>query len=125
MFGSGRDHAALLEDGFSRYTLTRIIGAGERVETVSVMGGEGQAVELVAGEDFSYPLADGEQVTLVSQGAGFVYAPVVAGADAGFAWVCIDGTAVGKIALRYGKTVERIPEEEVSFWEKLFGGDRK
>ena len=120
-----KDHAALLEDGFSRYTLTRIIGTGERVETVSGAGGEGQAVELVAGEDFSYPVAEGEKVTLEPIGPGFVYAPVVEGADAGHAWVHIDGIAVGKISLRYGKTVERIPEEELSFWEKLFGGDRK
>ena len=82
-------------------------------------------MQLLAAEDFSYPLADGEKVTLEPLGPGFVYAPVVEGADAGFVWVRIDGKAVGKIALRYGKTVERIPEEEMSFWEKLFGGDRK
>ena len=120
-----KDHAALLEDGFSRYALTRITAAGEPVGTVSVVGGEGAGVQLLAAEDFSYPLADGEKVTLEPLGPGFVYAPVVEGADAGFVWVRIDGKAVGKIALRYGKTVERIPEENRSFWEKLFGGDRK
>ena len=120
-----RDHAALLEEGFSRYALTRIIGAGERVEMMPVMGGEWAFVELVAGNAFSYPIEAGERVTLEPIGSGFVYAPVVEGADAGYAWVRINGTAVGKIPLRYGKTVERLPEEEVSFWEKLFGGDRK
>lgn len=120
-----KDHAALLEDGFSRYSLTQIVQVGETVGTVSVLGGEGQWVQLVAGTEFSYPTADGETVTLEPFGPGFVYAPVVEGAEAGYAWVRIDGKAVGKIPLRYGKTVERIPEEEVSFWGKLIGGDRK
>ena len=120
-----QDHVSLLESGFARYTLRRIVAAGETVGTVEVIGGASKAVCLTAAEEFAYPLAEGEQVTLEVPGPGFVYAPVVEGADAGFARVCVDGKQVGRIALDYGKTVEMIPEEEKSFWEKLFGGDRK
>ena len=120
-----RDHASLLDDGFARYSLRRIATAGENVGTVEVVGGASMAVCLTAAEDFDYPLAEGDRVTVEIPGPGFVYAPVVEGADAGFARVCVEGKQVGRIALNYGKTVEMIPEEEKSFWEKLFGGDRK
>ena len=114
------DHAALLNDGFSRYTVRRIVTAGECLGTVEIEGGESSRAQLLAAEDFSYALAEGERVTVTPTGTGFVYAPTVEGADAGFAWVKVDGKPVGKVALHYGETVERIPEEERSFWEKMF-----
>ena len=117
------DHAALLEDGFSRYTLQHIVRAGDCLGTVEIEGGQAGTVRLLAAEDFSYALAEGEIVTCTPGGIGFVFAPVVEGADAGFAWVRVDGKAVGKVRLHYGTTVERTPEEEKSFLERLFGGD--
>ena len=120
-----QDHASLLEDGFSRYEVRRIVSAGDAVGSVEIAGGLLERVEMIATEDFDFALTTEEEPELVLSGPGFVYAPVVKGADAGFAWVRIDGTAVGQIPLRYGKTVELIPVEERSFWEKLFGGDRK
>ena len=117
------DHAALYDDGFSRFTLQRLVTEGDRIGTVEVEGGEGAAAELMASESFSYAVAAGERVSMTIGGPGFVYAPVVEGAEAGFAWVCLDGKPVGKIALRYGRTVERIGEEESSFWERIFGGN--
>ena len=54
---------------------------------------------------------------------GFVYAPVVMGAEAGFAHLCIDGKSVGKIPLIYGETIEQIPEKEKNFWDKIIGRD--
>ena len=113
------DHAALLNDGFSRYTVRQIVTAGECLGTVEIEGGESSYAQLLAAEDFSYALADGEQVSVTPIGTGFVYAPTVEGADAGFAWVKVDGKAVGKVPLHYGETVERIPEE-TSFWDSLF-----
>ena len=113
------DHAALLNDGFSRYHIQQIVTAGECLGTVEIEGGESSYTELLAAEDFSYALADGEQVSVTPIGTGFVYAPTVEGADAGFAWVKVDGKAVGKVPLHYGETVERIPEE-TSFWDNLF-----
>jgi len=58
---------------------------------------------------------------LMVPGTGFVYAPVTEGAEAGFAYVLIDGNAVGKVPVVYGQTIEQQPEEEKSFLDKLFG----
>ena len=118
-----KDHAALLEDGFSRYALRQIVAAGETVGSVDVVGGDGRDVRLTAAEDYFFSVAADETVTLELSGPGFVYAPVVEGADAGTAWICIDGKRVDRLALQYGKTVELSAEEEHSLWERLFGGD--
>ena len=117
------DHAQLLEEGFSRYELRQIVAAGECIGTLDVVGGDGSQVSLMAAEGFFFPVAEDETVTLGIPGPGFVYAPVVEGADAGTVRVCIDGHRVGRVAMRYGKTVELSMEEEQSLWERLFGGD--
>ena len=114
------DHAALLEEGFARYTTQTVVSAGQYVTSVEVAGGENQKVELLAAEDFVYPIAEGESPQMMYSAPGFVYAPAVEGAEAGFAYVLIEGTAVGKVPLVYGQTVEQIPEKERSFWEKVF-----
>ena len=115
-----RDHAALLEEGFARYTVRTVITEGQKLGTVEVLGGESQRVEVLAAEDFSYALAQEEHPQTALPGPGFVYAPAVEGADAGCAYVLINGKAVGKVPVVYGETVEQIKEEEKSFWQKIF-----
>ena len=116
-----QDHASLLEEGFARYAVRPVISQGQKLGTVEVLGGESQQVEVLAAEDFSYALAQEEQPRTALPGPGFVYAPAVEGADAGYAYVLINGKAVGKIPVVYGGTVEQVKEEEKSFWQKLFG----
>jgi D-alanyl-D-alanine carboxypeptidase len=113
------DHRALLEEGFSRYTETRIVSKGQFVDSLEVAGGENQRVSVLAAEDFSYALAPEERPQLMLPGPGFVYAPAVEGADAGIAYVLLEGKAIGKVPVVYGQTIEQIPEEEKSFWQKL------
>jgi D-alanyl-D-alanine carboxypeptidase len=113
------DHRALLEEGFSRYTETRIVSKGQFVDSLEVAGGENQRVSVLAAEDFSYALAPEERPQLMLPGPGFVYAPAVEGADAGIAYVLLEGKAIGKVPVVYGQTIEQIPEEKKSFWEKL------
>ncbi len=115
------DHAALLEEGFSRYETTTILTQGQCIDTLEVAGGECSQVEILAAQDFSYALAPEEQPQIILPGPGFVYAPAVEGAEAGFAYVLIQGKAVGKVSVVYGQTIEREPDEERSFWQKLFG----
>ena len=117
-----QDHAKLLEDGFSQFSVQEIVTKGECLGSVEIAGGESGRVQLLAGEDFSYSLASMETAEIVLQGPGFVYAPVVKEQAAGFAYVCIGDCAVGKIPLIYSKTVEQLKQPEKSFWEKLFGG---
>ena len=115
------DHTALLEAGFSQYKVKQIAKEGDRLGCVEIAGGESGYAELIAAEDFSYSLTDGEETEIVLQGPGFVYAPVVKGQQAGYAYVCIEGEAVGKIPLVYGQTVELVREPKKSFLQKLFG----
>ncbi|MBR4865014.1 MAG: D-alanyl-D-alanine carboxypeptidase [Oscillospiraceae bacterium] len=116
-----QDHIALIENGFSAYTVQTIIEKGTVVGYADVAGGDSGCVSLVAAEAFEYPLAKNETVQIVLQKPGFVYAPAVQGEEAGYAYVCIDDKTVGKIPLYYGETVEQIKEEKKSFFDKLLG----
>lgn len=115
------DHAALLEEGFSRFSVRRVLSTGDRVGVLEVESGSERFVEVLAAEDFDFSLAEQERPILTLPGPGFVYSPVTEGADAGFAYVLIDGTAVAKIPVIYGKTIEKGSEPESGFWDKLFG----
>ena len=114
------DHAALMEEGFSRYAIGRIVNQGDRVGSVEVVGGEKRRVEVLAAEDFDYSVAPEEHPCLALPGPGFIYAPAVEGADAGVVYVLIEGKAVGKVPVVYGATIEQTQPEEKSFWQKLF-----
>ena len=118
------DHAALLEEGFSRYSVQRVIRAGDTVDTLEVVGGQAHQVEVLAAEDFDYALAPDEHPQLVLPGPGFVYAPAVEGEAAGYAYILIEGKAVGKIPVTYGQTIEQEQTGEKSFWKKLLHMDQ-
>ena len=114
------DHGQLLEQGFSRYRLRRIVTAGECVGSLEVESGMGERVRILAAEDFDYALAEDENPILVLPGPGFVYSPVAQGADAGYAYIFLEGKAMGKVRVVYGQTVEK-EQEEGNFFRKLFG----
>lgn len=116
-----REHQTLLEEGFARFHVQRVITAGDRIGELEVAGGDGSRVEVLAAEHFVYALAPEENPQVALPGPGFVYAPVAEGADAGFAYVLIQGKAVGKFPVVYGRTVELEREVPESIWEKLFG----
>ena len=115
-----QDHEVLLNEGFSQYRCSQIVKAGMYVDTIEVVGGENQRVQLLTAADFSYALAPDEDPQLMLSGQRFVYAPVVAGAAAGYAYVLIEGKAVGKIPLIYGETIEQARPENRSGWKNRF-----
>lgn len=117
-----QDHQALLEDGFSGYTPCTIVREGDYMGSMSVLGGQSEQVQLLAAGDFTFPLAAGESTQIQLSGPGFAYAPVVQGEDAGHAYICLDGKAVGKVPVVYGQTVELEKPQKQNFWEKWFGG---
>ena len=114
------DHASLLERGFSRYRMQQIVTKGQLVDTLEVAGGESGRVQILAAEDYSYALAPEESHQLMLPGPGFVYAPAVEGADAGVAYVLLNGKAVGKVPVVYGQTVEQLEEKKESLLQKWF-----
>ncbi len=117
------DHAALLEEGFARYEMRQIVTEGECLGTVQIFSGEALQVQLLAAEGFSFPLAQGEQPSLLLSGPGFTYAPVVQGEAAGYAYICVGQDTVGKVPLVYSQTVEQQkPEKKRHFFDGWFGG---
>lgn len=119
------DHCQLLNHGFSEYQIRSILKEGDCVASKEIAGGQAGTVLLIAAEDFSYALADGENVSVIVPGMGFVYAPVASGQDAGVAYICIDGKVVGKVKLEYGSTIESIKTEKRPFWRKWLGDTAK
>lgn len=113
------DHAALLNDGFSRYRNQTVVSEGDCLGSLEVAGGEEGRVEILAAEEFVFPIAAGENPYTMLPGPGFVYAPVAEGEEAGCAYVLIRGRAVGKIPVVYGQTIEQEAEEK-GWFEKLF-----
>lgn len=115
------DHAALYERGFSAFALQKLFTRGQTVGTLPVFGGEKEFVDVIVSEDFSYPLAQGETVS-VRFSVKMAYAPTVEGAQAGVAYVCVDGVPVEKLALTYAQMVEQEqPTPKRHFWQKWFG----
>lgn len=115
------DHVSLLEDGFSCYTVKTVVEKGRVLGELPVLSGEEEKVQLLAAEEFRFSLSEEEDPHILLSDGGFVYAPVVQGADAGFAYVCLGEEIVGKIPLIYGETVEMEKKEEKKhFWEDWF-----
>ena len=112
------DHAHLLNQGFSDYQLCQIVKEGQCLGTVEVFSGDTQRVNVLAAEDFSYALAENEKPHIILQPPGFAYAPVKQGKSAGFAYICIGDTAVGKVPVIYGQSVEEATVPKEPFWKK-------
>ena len=117
------DHRFLLEQGFSGFVHRNFLQEGQIIGYTEIAGGDSGRVQLLAAEDFDYALAPDEEISLLIPGSGFVYAPVTAGGEAGYAHVCVNGKSVGKVSLVYGQTIEQIKIEEKRFWDRLIGGD--
>ena len=118
------DHKEMMERGFSDYQVCLFLSKGDRLGYVEVEGGESDRVSLVADSDFSYAVAKNEKLRVCLNGSGFVYAPVAAGQNAGFAHIFLDETPVGKVPLVYGQTVEQEEETQLPWWQRVIGGLR-
>ncbi len=114
-----QDHERLIEDAFSQFTVKPLVTEGNVLGTVEVAGGEAGEVELIADESFSFPLRADEKVDFYLPAPGFVYAPVVEGAQAGYAHIMVDGASVGTVRLVYGQTVERMEEKKLTLIQRI------
>ena len=109
----------MLESGFTNYTVQKVVNKGDRLGQAEIAGGQAGVVHLIAAEDFSYSMTAEEIPQIYLSGPGFVYAPVVQGQEAGFAYVCLGDKTVGKIPLIYGETVEQEPERKSTLWDRI------
>ena len=80
---------------------------------------------MIAAEDFSFAMQKDEVCHIQLPNPGFVYAPVAAGQFAGYAHIFVGNTAVGKVALYYGQTIEMQKDPPVPWWDSLFFGGNK
>ena len=112
------DHAELLNKGFADYQLCQIVAKGQCLGSIEILSGQENRVNVLAAEDFSYALAENEKPHIILQPPGFAYAPVKQGDEAGFAYVCIGDTAIGKVPVVYEKTVHLQETPKVPFWKK-------
>lgn len=117
-----QDHKTLIESGFANYSVRQIVNKGDCLGSASVISGESEKVSLLATERFSYALSPEEKTEIVLSEPDFVYAPVVQGQEAGYAYICLNGKTVGKVPLVYGQTVGPEIIKKPSLWEKLFKG---
>lgn len=115
------DHAELLEQGFSGYSVQTVVQQGQQLGEVAVFGGVEDRVEVMAAESFSYALSQEEKALIVLAPPEFTYAPVVEGQQAGFAYVCIGDKAVGRVRVVYSRTVEQKQPQKRHFWDGWFG----
>ncbi len=119
-----QDHISLLDYGFQQFTQQCIVQKEDVLGYTEIAGGECGMVQLIANEDFSYPLGLDEEIRIQLPQPGFVYAPVCADQEAGFAQIFLNDCWIGRIQLIYGQTVERDVEQEPGFWQRLVGGKR-
>ena len=119
-----QDHISLLDNGFHQYTQQCIVRKDDMLGYAEIAGGEAGKVQLIANDDFSYPLCLDEEIRIQLPQPGFVYAPVSAGQEAGFAQIFLNDSWIGRVELIYGQTVERDVEQEPGFWQRLFGGKK-
>ena len=117
-----QDHKTLLETGFAKYSMTTLVAQGQCLGSVEIAGGSEGCCDLIAAEDFSYPIAADESWQVVLPPQAFVYAPVIEGQVAGRAYVCMDGQPMGAITLLYGRTVEQVRPDRPNRSRRLFLG---
>ena len=115
------DHAFLLNEGFERYETKVVIEKGMTVGYYEIAGEATGYAQVVAAEDFAYPLAKDESVSFVLPKPGFIYAPVVQGQNAGVVYVCVNGAVIGVCPVVFDRTVEQIQAPKKTIWQRLFG----
>lgn len=101
------DHIALLESGFSRFNLQRIVTKNDCVGSMKILGGTQASVPVHAAENYVYSISREETPQIMLPGNAFAFAPVTEGASAGYAYIILNGKAIDKIPIVYGETVEQ------------------
>ena len=110
------DHAALYDYGFAAYPEHQELIRGGSVKSVPVSGGLDSSVPLVAADDFSWPLGQGEKIALRLDVPAALSAPVSAGTAVGEAEVLVNGKEVGRVKLLCGEDVmPSLPEPIQAF----------
>lgn len=94
-----KDHAELLDYGFSVYYQQMCVSEGQIMGQVPVISGAEAYADVYVDQSFSYPVTQGEMVSLQMNLPAFVYAPVLAGEPAGSVSVLLNDREIATIPL--------------------------
>ena len=112
------DHKALLDYGFSSFGLETVLRTGEPVADTMVVHGTHQAVSLIAAEDVTCTLLEGEDPRVRVELPGLILAPVKAGTPVGRATLWIGGSCVGETALVLAQDIDYL-DKAPGLWDRL------
>lgn len=113
------DHTAMLDYGFSSYTRTKLIEAGERYARMPVTGSLLSFVSVEAANEVYYPLAQGEQLRQEVSLARWIQAPVARGQTAGTITWYLDQQVVAICPLVYGQMAELHVVQSRNFVQRM------
>ena len=106
------DHQNLFNYGFDTYRMETVAEEGCVLANVAVCGGEQNRIELIACGELSYPVTDGEELTLCVKIPVSVSAPVAAGQVIGTACLYLDGREVDSVELAASAAVKAAEKAE-------------
>ncbi len=98
--------ARLMDDCFSAYTMTHMLGPMESAGQLPVTGGCKDAVHMCLMEELSLPLAGGEAAQVILEVPYSVSAPVYPGMHLGVARLVLDGQVLGESEIVASERVE-------------------
>ena len=109
------DHKTLFDYGFSNYRMEPLVEQGQQITTMPVSGSALPMMEVIAAEDFFYPLKDGE--SLEQRCDYFVTsltAPVLEGEQVGTLSGWVNGVQVAAVPLVCGSPMNEVVVEQKS-----------
>lgn len=114
------DHIALMNEGFGRFEVQKVLSAGE-IGSVTVAAGERcRTVGLYIEEDFSCALAAGEQPEVTLCGPRVVYGPIDGGEQYGVVRVTLGDAVLNELPVYFTEGAA-VTLREKSSWEQMTG----
>jgi len=117
-----RDHAAMLDFGFSLLRETPILDAGRRVGEIRVLSGEKAYSALCVKEPLSVSVFPGEKPELQLRVPDFCFAPIRSGQAAGYLEIKVGTAVLSKQTVYYAEEVLQAEQKHKSLWQRIFGG---
>ena len=103
------DHAALYDAGFAQYHMECAAECGETAAVLPVLNGTQRAVDVVYGEEFSYPIRSDETISCRMEMADCAFAPIAARQQVGECIFLLNGQEIGRVPLLYAAGAEALP----------------
>lgn len=114
-----KDHAALYDYGFSRWTRQVLATAGKEAWQVPVIGSLARMAPVCTEQDVYYPLAQEEQVRAKIELARSVSAPVTKGEIAGSITFFLKDEPIGRTYLVYSQDVHLDTPRGTNLFQRL------